>query len=66
MENETAKATAALLQIMPKQIETIGEVVLNQSTRRAILQALQLYLSLHIPEFGKLKSLDILQEILSA
>ncbi|RTL54235.1 MAG: DNA repair protein RecO [Sphingobacteriales bacterium] len=66
MEKETAKATAALLQIMPKQIETIGEVVLNQSTRRAILQALQLYLSLHIPGFGKLKSLDILQEILSA
>ncbi|WP_298296651.1 DNA repair protein RecO [Hydrotalea sp.] len=66
MENESAKATAALLHILPEQMEHIDEVVLNQNIRRNILQSLQLYLALHIPGFGKLKSLAILQEILSA
>ena len=66
MENESAKATALLLQIPPEQISSIGTIALNKNTRRIILHALQLYLSLHIPGFGKLKSLNILQEILSA
>jgi DNA repair protein RecO (recombination protein O) len=33
--------------------------------RRELLQAYQTYLSLHIPDFGEMKSLAILQEILS-
>lgn len=38
---------------------------LNQQTRRQLLEAYQLYLSLHIANFGQMKSYPILQEVLS-
>lgn len=38
---------------------------LNRSTRRALLESYQNYMALHVADFGELKTLAILQEILS-
>lgn len=43
----------------------LENIQLNRSTRRELLEAYQTYLSLHIADFGVLRSFDILQEILS-
>jgi DNA repair protein RecO (recombination protein O) len=43
----------------------LSQLKLNQETRRILLNAYQTYYALHIPEFGVLRSLAILQEVLS-
>ncbi|MBH2003980.1 MAG: DNA repair protein RecO [Sphingobacteriia bacterium] len=43
----------------------LENIQLNQQTRRYLLEAYQLYLSLHIAGFGQMKSYAILQEVLS-
>lgn len=63
LEGNHAKITSKLsgLQFY-NDLETIS---LNRTARRELLQAYQTYLSLHITDFGEMKSLGILQEILS-
>lgn len=63
LEGNHAKITSDLsgLQFY-NDLETIS---LNRTIRRELLQAYQTYLSLHIADFGEMKSLGILQEILS-
>lgn len=43
----------------------LENIQLNKVIRRQLLEAYQLYLSLHIPGFGQMKSYAILQEVLS-
>lgn len=43
----------------------LENLALNREIRRALLAAYQNFLSLHIPDFGELRSFVILQEILS-
>lgn len=43
----------------------LENIQLNQQSRRYLLEAYQLYLSLHISGFGQMKSYAILQEVLS-
>ncbi|MEO6327312.1 MAG: DNA repair protein RecO [Ginsengibacter sp.] len=43
----------------------LSEIKLNKATRREILLAMQTFYGLHIQEFGAMKTLPILQEILS-
>ncbi len=43
----------------------LENILLNQQTRRHLIEAFQLYLSLHISNFGQMKSYKILQNILS-
>ena len=43
----------------------LENIALNRSIRRELLQAYQTFLSLHISDFGEMKSFEILQEILS-
>jgi DNA repair protein RecO (recombination protein O) len=43
----------------------LENLLLNRTIRRELLQAYQTYLSLHIADFGEMKSFEILQEILS-
>lgn len=66
MEAEAAQAVSQFLQIPEEHINTIENIILNHGIRRNILQSLQTFFQLHISGYGKLKSLDILQEILSA
>ncbi|MDD2792603.1 MAG: DNA repair protein RecO [Sediminibacterium sp.] len=43
----------------------LENIQLNQQSRRYLLEAYQLYLSLHVSGFGQMKSYAILQEVLS-
>jgi len=62
LEDELAKYTSQLSEIdFYNDLETIA---LNRNIRRKLLEAYQTYLKLHIPDFGELKSLEILTEIL--
>jgi DNA repair protein RecO (recombination protein O) len=63
LEGSLAKITSQLLQI--KFYNDLEQLQLNRSVRRELLQAYQTYLSLHIHDFGEMKSFAILQEILS-
>ena len=42
----------------------LEQIKLNRDTRRKLLQYLQQYVALHIHDFGEMKSLQILQEVL--
>ncbi len=48
-----------------KDENELGNILLNRTLRQQLLQTLQLFISLHIADFGEIKSLSILQEILS-
>jgi DNA repair protein RecO (recombination protein O) len=42
----------------------LEQVKLNRETRRKLLQYMQQYIALHVHDFGQLKSLQVLQEVL--
>jgi DNA repair protein RecO (recombination protein O) len=46
----------------PSELE---EIKLNQEIRRGLLQAYEHYYALHIPEFGTMKTLPVLKEMMS-
>jgi DNA repair protein RecO (recombination protein O) len=51
-----------LLKVMhPSELEQIG---MNHEIRRVLLQAFLTFYALHTPEFGTLRTLDVLQEVL--
>ncbi|ULQ51214.1 DNA repair protein RecO [Flavihumibacter fluvii] len=57
-----SEVTAHLLKVMqPGELE---EIKLHVSTRRSLLQLYETYYALHVPEFGHLRSLQVLQEVL--
>ncbi|HYJ37673.1 MAG TPA: DNA repair protein RecO [Chitinophagaceae bacterium] len=63
LEGLLAETTALILKTMqPAELEHIK---LNQATRRQLLQAYEDFYALHLPEFGRLKTLPVLQELLS-
>ena len=58
-----AAAVSHLLKIMqPQELE---QVYLNQEMRRRIMYGLEQFYALHIPEFGTLRTLPVLREIMS-
>ena len=63
LEGVLAKTTSELAEI--KFYNDLENISLNRNTRRELLQAYQTFLSLHISDFGEMKSFAILQEILS-
>ncbi len=63
LEGNLAEITSAISNLsFYDELETIQ---LNKSIRRDLLEAYQLYLSLHIAGFGQMKSFAILKEVLS-
>jgi len=63
IEGRLAEVTAHILKIMhPADLE---EVALTGEFRRSLLQAYEIYYALHIPEFGTMRTLPILREVLS-
>ena len=58
-----AAAVSEILKIM--QPVELDQIQLNQDMRRRILHALEQFYTLHIPEFGVLKTLPVLREIMS-
>jgi DNA repair protein RecO (recombination protein O) len=63
IEGVLAETTSQLLKTM--QPAELKEIKLNQNIRRQLLQAYEDFYALHLPEFGRLKSLPVLQELLS-
>ena len=63
IEGTLAQTTSQLLAV--KFYNDLENIALNRVLRRELLQAYLTYLSLHIQDFGEMKSFAILQEILS-
>lgn len=62
LEDKQAAVTSQLLQVMqPQELETIK---LNHDFRRNLLYVYETYYALHIPDFGTMRSLPVLREIL--
>ena len=58
----SSHAIAQLLRVMqPGELE---EVPLNQAMRRHLMQAMEMYYAAQVSDFGQLKSLQVLQEVL--
>lgn len=62
LEGEYSYVTSQLLKVL--QPHELNEIRLNKETRRILLHAYQTFYSLHIPDFGTLKTLTVLQEVL--
>lgn len=61
-DGKTAELIRELLKAM--QPHELVEIPMNYLQRRQILEVLETYYALHIPEFGKLKTLPVLQQIM--
>jgi len=61
LQDREAAAVSHMLKIM--QPEELQEVALNQPMRRRMMQAVEEYYILHIPDFGTMKTLPVLREI---
>jgi DNA repair protein RecO (recombination protein O) len=63
LEGKLADVTSQLLKVMhPGELEDIS---LHHEFRRRLLQAYETYYALHIQEFGKLRTVPVLREILN-
>lgn len=62
VEGKTAELFRELLKVM--QPVELTEIPMNYLQRRQILEAIEMYYLLHVPEFSKLKSLPVLQQIM--
>ncbi|MBX9784084.1 MAG: DNA repair protein RecO [Chitinophagaceae bacterium] len=62
-DGKIAELLFELLKVM--QPSGLAEVPMNHLQRRAVLEALETYYALHLSEFGKMKTLPVLQEVLS-
>ena len=63
LENEYSRVVSDLLKVM--QPGELGEVKLNQDMRRLLLHAFENFYALHIQDFGKMKTLPVLEAVLS-
>ena len=62
LEGMQADVTSQLLKVM--QPEELEQIRLHHDFRRQLLHQLELYYALHIPDFGTLKTLPVLREVL--
>ena len=63
LDDKQAAITAELLKVMHP--DELAEIKLNHNFRRNLLGAFETYYSLHIHDFGSLKTLPVLREILN-
>jgi DNA repair protein RecO (recombination protein O) len=63
IEGKQANTTAELLRVRnPQELE---QIKLNHDFRRNLLYAYERYYAFHVPDFGNMKTLQVLREILS-
>jgi DNA repair protein RecO (recombination protein O) len=63
LQDREAAAVSHILKIMqPSELE---QVALNQDIRRRITHALEEYYTLHVPDFGTMRTLPVLREVMS-
>jgi DNA repair protein RecO (recombination protein O) len=63
LEGALSYHTAQLLRV--RRPEELQELPLNQDTRRALLHAYQSFYALQVPDFGEMRTLTVLQTVLS-
>ena len=63
LEDKQSAVTSQLLKVM--QPEELKDIKLNHDFRRNLLYVYETYYALHIPDFGTMRSLPVLREILS-
>jgi DNA repair protein RecO (recombination protein O) len=63
LQGQYSFITSQLLKVM--QPHELKEIQLNQETRRVLLQAYQTFYALHVQDFGVMKTLPVLYEVLS-
>jgi DNA repair protein RecO (recombination protein O) len=64
IQGELALITAELLKVMhPTEL---NQIRLNKETRRLLLTAFQQYFGLHVQDFGQMKTLKIMQDVLGS
>jgi DNA repair protein RecO (recombination protein O) len=63
LEGALSYHTAQLLRV--QQPAELGELPLNQETRRLLLQAYLTFYAVQIPDFGEMRTLTVLQTVLS-
>ena len=63
LSGELARITSEIINIMFYQ--DLDSIQLNRTLRRQLMQAYQQFLALHIQDFGEMRSLPILQEVLN-
>ena len=62
LEGKNAEVTSQFLEAA--HFEEITDIILNRTDRRELLQAFQNYMAIHVQDFGEMKSVAILQEVL--
>lgn len=62
LEGDLSEITSQLLKVM--QPSELAEIRLNHETRRILLHAYEMFYALHIDNFGRLKTLPVLEEVL--
>lgn len=62
LDENLSAITSELLRVMHP--EELNEIKLNKETRRMLLSKYEDYYRLHIPDFGQLKSLQVLSEVI--
>jgi len=63
LEGSLSYTTAQLLRV--QQPAELQEIPLNQETRRALLLAYRTFYMLHVPDFGEMRTLNVMQTVLS-
>lgn len=63
LESEHSRIVSDLLKVM--QPSELSQLKLNQETRRLLLHAFETFYALHIEDFGKMKTLPVLEAVLS-
>jgi DNA repair protein RecO (recombination protein O) len=63
LHDKEAAAISHILKIL--QPDDLAEVHLNRDTRRRITAALEEYYALHVPDFGTMRTLPVLRELMS-
>ena len=62
LEDPYSQLVSQLLQT--QQPHELKEIRINQEKRRILMQAYQLFYALHVPDFGSMKTLPVLKEVL--
>lgn len=63
LQDREAAAVSDILKV--QQPQELEQVFLNQEVRRRITHAVEQYYAFHIPEFGSLRTLPVLRELMS-
>jgi DNA repair protein RecO (recombination protein O) len=62
LDGYLAEVTSLLMEA--ETVDDLRAIRLNRELRRSLLEAYQTFYALHVPDFGKLRSLAVLQDIL--